>query len=178
MIYSQPSAYTIRMPALWELPDIGNDEAPLFFKACDQIGIASHDYQLAPTPITQKTPVKYRRAVHRCAQYFQREFGYDFVQYGFEGRDPDPSHRAFLWTGASSHPYTVIGACCFRWREYRSSPHAYALQWAWLHPYERRKGVLTACWPFFVARFGEFSIEAPHSPAMQAFIRKNAPWYT
>jgi hypothetical protein len=106
---------------------------------------------------------------------------YDFVQYGYGGRDNDREHVAFLWTDphgtrqwAIGPQVPAVGACCFRWREWTNAPHSWALQWAWLHPDFRRRGLLTAAWPAFRTEFGDFHVERPLSEAMQAFLRKIA----
>jgi hypothetical protein len=122
-----------------------------------------------------------RRAVECIAYYFRRELGYDFLQYcSLEMKDD--GHRAYLWADPGTlndeFKMTVIGACCFRWRKWRDAPpdfpsESYGLQWIWLHPYQRRKGVLANSWPYFLARFDPFVPEGPHSPAMEAFLRKH-----
>ena len=121
-----------------------------------------------------------RRAVECIAYYFRREFSYDFVQYCSLEMEDD-GHRAYLWTDPQTlknDKETVIGACCFRWRRWKDVPadfpaESYCLQWLWLHPYQRRKGVLSKAWPYFLARFDPFVPEGPHSPAMEAFLRKH-----
>jgi hypothetical protein len=110
--------------------------------------------------------------VWRCAQQFRREFDYDFVQYGYRGRDDDLDHVAFVWPHPGTCPVLVVGACCFRWREWTNAPHGWALQWAWLHPDFRRRGLLSAAWPAFRTEFGDFHVERPLSEAMQAFLLK------
>jgi hypothetical protein len=128
-----------------------------------------------------------RKAVYACARRFQREFGYDFVQYGHEGRETDPLSRAFVWTdgwfssGGSAIalptkrlPRLVVGAGCFRWREWKNHAPSWGLQWVWFHHLARRKGNLTSAWPYFRARFGNFAVEPPVSAAMGAFLRKQA----
>jgi hypothetical protein len=119
-----------------------------------------------PQSVTTTSPIRYRRAVWRLATYFRREFGYDFVQYGHEGHEDDATARAFLWFGRN----VVIGACCFRWREWTDAPAGWAMQWIWLHPYSRSCGYLTRAWPYFRARFGDFHVERPLSRAMAGFL--------
>lgn len=45
------------------------------------------------------------------------------------------------------------------------------LKSAWIHPYFRRRGILTALWPKLVANYHLFSIDYP-SRAMRAFLEK------
>jgi hypothetical protein len=126
------------------------------------------------------TPVL-RRAVECIAYYFRREFSYDLVQYCSLEMEDD-GHRAYLWTDPMTldedDREVVFGACCFRWRQWRDPPpdfpaESYGMQWIWMHPYQRRKGVLSRAWPYFLARFHPFVPEGPHSPGMEAFLRKN-----
>jgi hypothetical protein len=121
------------------------------------------------TRVTWRSPLPLRRAVWECARHFCRELRYDFPQYGYRGRDSDRDHVAYLWTDPGWIPAHVVGAACFRLRE-----RGYALQWAWLHPFFRRRGLLTAAWPAFRTEFGDFAVERPLSEAMQAFLRKIA----
>src|SRR5215472_9450607 len=85
-----------------------------------------------PVRLTHRSPLPLRRAVYYCALNFRREFSYDFVQYGYKGRDSDPHHVAFLWLDLA-HPrqwavgpqLPAVGACCFRLRR----GYRWALQW-------------------------------------------------
>jgi hypothetical protein len=127
-----------------------------------------------PIRVTIKSPKSYRQAVYRIADFFRREFQYDFVQYGVDGEENDPNHVAFLWVHREgekvSEEFKVpcIGACCFRLRE-----SDYALQWAWIHPYRRRQGLLESALPELKEEFGEFYVEPPLSKAMKAFLKKH-----
>jgi hypothetical protein len=123
------------------------------------------------------SPRTWRRAVYRMAQFFKWEGGYDFTQYGYDGQEDDWA-PAFVWhrgeLDGERWSDTAFGACCFRWREWTDAPPGWALQWIWLHPYERSHGHLTAAWPFFRARFGDFLVEPPLSRAMKGFLAKQA----
>jgi hypothetical protein len=122
--------------------------------------------------VTVRSNRSRRRAVYRLADCCRREMGYA-LQYGYGGEEDDPDHVAFLWV----HPECVgmswefrvpcVGACCFRLRE-----EGLALQWVWLHPYFRRRGLLSGAWPGFVREFGDFAVEGPVSEAMQSFLAK------
>ena len=124
--------------------------------------------------VTTRSPLAHRRAVYRLARYFRWGSGYDVVPYGFDGDEDDPDHVAFLWV----HPEAAylpdgfrvpcVGAACFRRRE--AGP---ALQWAWMHPFYRRQGLLSGAWPEFVAEFGSFEVEGPLSVPMQRFLIKH-----
>lgn len=129
--------------------------------------------------VTSGSPISYRRAVTELAHYFRREFQYDFVQYDVQ---VEPSARAFLWLTYRTveESARVVGACCFRWRVYRDTkcPPRWAMQWIWLHPYHRRRGLLSAMWPYFKRRFGEFNVEGPLSEAMDGFLQKQGYFTT
>jgi len=118
-----------------------------------------------------------RRAVYQVALYFKREFRYDLVQYGVDGHETDEQSRAFLWLDmdrpayrGSTRVFAVIGACCFRLREWTDAPPDWVLQWVWFHPYARRRGLLRKSWEHFRERFGDFFPEPPLGRAMDAFI--------
>lgn len=64
-----------------------------------------------------------------------------------------------------------LGACCFRWREYEDIDSTWALDWIWLHPFRRGKGILRKAWPLFTQKYGAFHVERPLSPAMEKFLR-------
>lgn len=137
--------------------------------------ISPRDRELNPIRITYKSRIQYRKAVYKIACFFRQEFGYDFVQYGLEGIEDDPSHVAFLWI----HPETqglpnlripCIGASCFRYRDQTDHPASYSMQWVWFHPYWRRKGLLSEPWRVFKQEFGEFDCEGPLSEAMTKFL--------
>ncbi|MCC3407861.1 MAG: hypothetical protein JGK17_20160 [Microcoleus sp. PH2017_10_PVI_O_A] len=136
--------------------------------------LISGNYLDNPIKVTTKSPKTYRKAVYLIAQFFRREFGYDFTQYGYEGEETDPNSVAFLWIHPEAEGYSkefkvpCIGACCFRLR-----PSGYGLQWIWLHPYLRRQGLLSDTWPEFINEFGKFSVEHPLSDAMKAFLNKH-----
>jgi hypothetical protein len=105
------------------------------------------------------------------ARYFQREFGYDFIQYTATevGDDRD---RVFLWMRDEVLYHAGVGAICFRWRKYRDASQGPALAWVWLHPYLRRQGILGAHWGFFRHLYGDFRVEGPLSEAMASFLER------
>ena len=140
-----------------------------------RIKLTRDDIWQTPIPVNWKSPKPRRLAVYRMAQFFRREFHYDFVQYGYEGNESDdPHHAAYLWIPPhciadwSAH---CIGACCFRKRE----DGCMWLQWIWIHPFFRRRGLLSAAWPKFKAAHGDFGLETPLSDAMQAFAKSMNP---
>jgi hypothetical protein len=110
--------------------------------------------------------------VYRIAGYFRTEFDYTIRQYDLW--EDDENCIAYLFTNKrASYRYYVYGACCFRKRKYSNLPEAiWELDWIWLHPYERDKGILSHCLPFFNKKFGYWYPSEPHSKAMTAFVNK------
>ena len=119
-------------------------------------------------PVLGSSLKPWRMAVYWCGQYFNREFGYK-CGYDYAPED-DESTRAFAWTDSDGR---VIGACCFRQREFTNAPRRWVLQWVWFHPLARRKGRLARAWPYFRTVFPNFMPARPFSDAMLAFLRKN-----
>lgn len=49
----------------------------------------------------------------------------------------------------------------------------WSLDWIWLHPFARNKGISSQHWAHFEQMFGNgFLVQPPHSPAMKAFLEK------
>lgn len=129
-------------------------------------------YGSNPAPVLWSSPLAHRRAVYRIARHFKREFGYDLTQYGVDGKETDRACVAYLWHAPnlySSGPTGVcFGATCFRFRE----EGGWAMQWIWIHPYMRSRGVLSRSWDMFEAQHPNFGCEPPLSKAMLAFLEK------
>ena len=121
-----------------------------------------------------RSPRHLHQAVERCARCFQREFGYDFVQYSADEAYRTTETQAWLWTTtflADDDPCLVLGAACLRWRTYTNLPDGlWALQWIWLHPYARHHGVFRAAWPLLLARYDGVHLEPPVSSTMQRLV--------
>jgi hypothetical protein len=125
--------------------------------------------------VTYMSPSWRHREMYERALAFQREFGYDFCQWEHPKGAKDESGIGFLFnddTGVFGHG-AIVGACAFRWRTWEDAPHGWAMQWIWLAPGARRRGVLTRRWPMLRERFGAFHLESPLSEAMMAFAVKN-----
>lgn len=125
--------------------------------------------------VTPESRLNLRREVERFATYFRREFSYDFQQFSAnerieKGKKP---YAAYLFTNEVNHfPRVWAGACCFRWREFKEIEPRWGMQWMWLHPYYRGKGILSRAWDNFHHLHGNFFCEPPFSSAMEAFLRK------
>ncbi len=127
------------------------------------------------------SPLPLKREVEKFAYYFRREFHYDFVQY--EASESGP-YTAYLF--GSPEQTVWVGACCFRSRHFGDprTPdidiECEGLQWAWLHPYFRGRGILKKNWGTLRNRHGDFCSEPPLSPAMREFLlkhSKDSAWY-
>jgi hypothetical protein len=170
-----PEDLTIRMPRLaWDLLLKAERLDTCNPRGHEQVGLRRPSGLWG---VRSNAPISARRAVYACARYFRREFGYDFLQYSDREADWETcdTTRAFLWTDISQFGLRIWGACCFRWRDWRNSQPLWALQWIWMHPYVRHRGLLRQAWPYFLRRFGWFDVEPPYSPAVRGFLAK-AKW--
>lgn len=111
-----------------------------------------------------------REAMFDIARYFRREFNFDAIQYAnlYDKEDDNESYAYAFTLEFKEGKSLVIGTICFRKREWGG----YGLQWVWLHPYVRNKGLLTQHWKLFREKFGNFYVEPPYSEAMKQFLKK------
>jgi hypothetical protein len=114
-----------------------------------------------PELVRSSAPIWFHRQMYERSLAFKREMGFDGTQWGYE-RDTDPTVHGFLMTIEGG---AIAGACCFR-----RDGERWSLFWIWIAPQYRRSGIVSRRWSAFVASFGDFSIEPPISPAMQAFV--------
>lgn len=64
---------------------------------------------------------------------------------------------------------------CFRYRT-KANNNYWALQWIWVFPEYRAKGVVTSAWGTFEEDMGSFIVEEPTSIPMQyLLLKKNFP---
>ena len=134
--------------ATWKL-----DEETIDGVSADQSGLIA---------VRRNSPLRLLRGGQQMAHYFQREMDYDFLQY--TAVDMGESDVAYLWT----YGYPIddigsleaVGGCCFRFRQDDNVKILFfALQWIWIHPYLRHKGLLKGAWPYCSKRFGWFAME-------------------
>lgn len=107
----------------------------------------------------------HRQVVEEIGRQFRRELGFDFVP--FDASDPEfegvlIDSRKFLATFP-----IAAGAAGFE-----RDGDRWIMKWVWLHPYERGTGRFADTWNELERRYGEFYVEGPYSPMMEAFIRK------
>jgi hypothetical protein len=121
--------------------------------------------------VLRESDMLLRTEVERLAHFFKREFSYDALQ--FDKTDKSP-YTAYLFPNEENHyPHVWVGACCFRTREYSDlGQKVEALQWIWIHPYYRNKGMLKEWWSTLRQNHKDFIVEPPLSPSMKQFLLK------
>jgi len=112
----------------------------------------------------------WRKAVHKIAGFFEREFGYDASCSGEAFSGVNRHDDAAVWVADDKAGDIVFGAALFR-----QSLTGWSMQWAWIHPFERNKGWMARAWPFFQRRYKKLTVDGPLSPAMRAFLKKYDP---
>lgn len=146
----------------------------------------SSQIEISPTLVLPGSRLSHRRHVEEFAIYFKREMRYDFQQFCVSEAHVDPDFvrwEAFLfheiaddlWKDHISIPMRFLGACCFRLRNVEGGGSRWTLDWAWLHPYLRGRGLMSKAWPTFSQRYPSFAIEPPISSGMQALLNKMRP---
>lgn len=132
--------------------------------------LAARSVEAEPTLVRAQSAAWKHREMYERARAFKREFHYDFMQWGSERKDDDPDVHGFLLDLPDGR---IAGACAFRLRTFSDGrAPRWGLQWVWIAPQFRRSGVLARRWLGLRERFGEFRVEGPVSPAMQAFLAK------
>ena len=62
----------------------------------------------------------------------------------------------------------AIGGCSFHYEH----ENVLTLQWIWVHPFKRRKGIVSKHFDYFVNEYKEFGLSQIKSPIMRTFIPK------
>jgi hypothetical protein len=105
------------------------------------------------------------------ALYLKREESYDLPVY--DGQQVRKEEYLHLFTREPDVDISIgIGACCFRFEPWANRDPCHCLEWAWIHPYERAKGIMSDAWPEFVKRYGGFVVYPPISRGMKALLKK------
>jgi len=133
--------------------------------------VAAMAVEADPERVTSRSPQWKQDALDERARLFRQETRYSFVGWGAR-YEKDHTARGFLMTRTDG---AIVGCVVFRWRDYSDAPAAWALQWVWVCPTARRSGVLASRWAAFRVEFGDFHIEGPVSPDMQAFLAAVEP---
>lgn len=127
----------------------------------------SNPLALLTLRVCHDSPRSVRLAVQQLALYFKREMRFDFPQYAADRHAVDDV--AYVWSPFDSED-RAVGACHFL----RMDDGKDMLAWFWLHPYVRRRGVLTAMWPYLREWHGDFHLDEPFSKAFEAFLARSA----
>jgi hypothetical protein len=116
--------------------------------------------------VSRRSPRLWKQ-VGQFAQYMQRELHYDFPLFDLDG--PADGVAAYL----AGYGRAWVGACAFRETSGAGSGTAalWLLEWIWLHPYVRRRGLLTRAWPSLSQTHGDFLLLDPLSDTMRKFAK-------
>jgi len=113
--------------------------------------------------VTAGSPKWMHRRLVLIATMFKREFGCDFVMWDESGDDC----KGFIFADQDGR---ARGGCALKWREWSNSAPAWALQWIWVAPPYRRRGILREAWCMLTKEFAGVIPEWPYSPAMAQFL--------
>ena len=132
---------------------------------------APYEKDLKLVAVTPQSSMRERSHVERFARYFLREMHTEGIP--FEAAESEHSswhvpYKAFLFAREGHY----VGAACFRQREDLDAEKPWLFDWVWIHPFCRRKGVLTAVWGALNAKVGPFKLAHPISVHMKAFLTK------
>ena len=150
---------------MWNNFDI---RCPMIDTQAKEVMVANPCFAMLSVSTT--SAIAHRKAVYKMAQYFGAERN-SMTLYGWDGREDDINSTAYLWVYKDwlvNGKVPCVGACCFRQRE-EGGP---ALQWIWLHPFVRRKGILSGSWSLFEKNHPNFAAERPLSESMLRFLEK------
>ena len=104
---------------------------------------------------------------------------FDFMQYlADEHLKSTSKYTGFLFTEFAldqleendSAPYRLAGGGLFRWQEWEDHEPLWELDWIWVHPFFRHRGVLSKHWEKFTHQFGNFDVALPLSNDMEKFL--------
>jgi hypothetical protein len=107
------------------------------------------------------------KLVDQFAKYMQRELHYDFSMFDVNGSGDGVA--AYLFGNGG----VWVGACAFCDTAHAGIATAtpWMLIWIWIHPYFRKRGLLTKAWPMWSQTHGDFFLLAPLSDAMKNFVK-------
>lgn len=91
------------------------------------------------------------------AHHFARELGLEGIPYHIEN-NPEDCHL-FIYD------FAPVGGVVFF-----GCGDAWTLDWVWIEPEYRRKGILRGAWPILKQRYGNFAVSEPHSDSMVGFL--------
>jgi hypothetical protein len=118
------------------------------------------------TVLLPATTPQRRDIVDQIGHQFGRELGFDFAP--FDPNDPH-SHAALVISTKFIATFPIAAGAAGLERD----SNQWRLQWIWLHPYVRGTGLFHHAWRELEHLYGQFHLEGPYSPAMNAFIHRH-----
>ena len=125
------------------------------------------------TMVPPEASLQLHELVFQVGYYFMREMTpkNELVNYFVK---PQPELQQVGWLFAQPCPTEygemgalIFGGCKFSWLQER-----WRMRWVWIHPFERRRGILARNWKRLEEQHGaDFDLEGPASPAMEQFLR-------
>lgn len=127
-----------------------------------------------PTVVVASSPRWMHRAMFDRAYRLSREQNYRTLwdESGRVGSDV-VGHLLLDDTGMFG-PTTIAGAAGFRYAVWTDPQPRWILEWVWIMPKLRSRGILSRAWPAFRQRYGEFPVERPLTAAMERFVDKRS----
>lgn len=104
-----------------------------------------------------------RKRLANIARTFKREFGSDFTPYDEIGDDC----YGFLIVDEDGR---ARGGFVVRWMDYQNASSRWVLNWIWIAPAYRRKGLLKATWDFVKGHFPSIEPDPPFSDKAANFF--------
>ena len=144
---------------------------PLFQPLEDCSPVPLTDIAIAAWHVPSDGNRALREPVEQLASNFRREMNLDFVPYCSEETSSTDSAFLFGYT-PDINVHLAIGAVFFCWKEWPTDPACYSLEWVWIHPFFRNRGLLEQLWPHLEKRFAPFHISGPRSTAMKGFLKR------
>lgn len=127
-----------------------------------------------PIYIDFSSPTWLQFELYLRSEMFKREFDYDLPQWSPFGDEPPDACGFLLSDDTGLFGFGAIaGAGAFRWREWSNRPAGWTMDWVWIIPDLRRRGLLSRYSSKFKERFGDFYLQHPLSPAMREFALKH-----
>lgn len=120
--------------------------------------------------------VAIHKAIEQMANYFKREFHFDFLQYSAHADikkcENDITHN-YVWIDKNWDGDFIIGIAIFKRMQDANESEEWSLDLVWVHPYYRCRGLLSSTWEAFEHRYGKnFKVAPPLSRAMVGFLKK------
>jgi hypothetical protein len=119
-----------------------------------------------PHLVTNDSDPGFLRAVRLLDQRATREM--DWAEYA--GR-PSRWGEAWVWSDLDPPPAYVPSSIFAGYATFDGYGRHWSLVQVWLRPSLRHAGLLTAVWPLWHERYGDFEVVLPSQP-MQAFLAK------